>query len=231
MKIGILTAMQSEHELLAHLLCDTKQQTILHLNYTLGNIGSNEIILLQCGIGKVNATIGTTELIRDFTPDCIISTGVAGGIDQCLHVMDVVVSQQTVYHDVWCGMGCERGQIQGLPTYFEACPILVNTALSLTTKQTTQIHKGLICTGDQFITSHAELAKIKSHFPQALAVDMESCAIAHTCRLYNIPFVSFRIISDTPGIDEHLQQYEDFWGEMSKRSFLVTKHFLEAITQ
>ncbi len=223
--------MQSEHELLAHLLCDTKQQTILHLNYTLGRIGTNEIILLQCGIGKVNATIGTTELIRNFTPDCIISTGVAGGIDQCLHVMDVVVSQQTVYHDVWCRMGCEHGQIQGLPTYFEACPNLVNTALSLTTKQATPIHEGLICTGDQFITSHAELAKIKSHFPQALAVDMESCAIAHACYLYNIPFVSFRIISDTPGIDEHLQQYEDFWGEMSKRSFLVTKHFLETITQ
>lgn len=60
---------------------------------------------MQCGIGKVNAAAGTVELIRNFQPDCIISTGVAGGIDSELNVMDVVVSRNIVYHDVWCGEG------------------------------------------------------------------------------------------------------------------------------
>lgn len=229
MVIGILTAMQSEHDLLASLLNNKKTENIKEFKFLHGTMGAHNIILIQCGIGKVNATIGTTELIRIYSPQYIISTGVAGGIDKCLSVMDVVVSEQTVYHDVWCGMGCERGQIQGLPTFFNATESLVKAAVSLNGKQDTKIHQGLICTGDQFITSREELNVIKSNFPNGLAVDMESCAIAHTCHIYGVPFVSFRIISDTPGIEEHIQQYEDFWGEMATRSFQVTKHFLEAI--
>ena len=230
MTIGILTAMQSEHDLLASLLDNKHTRQINNFSYLHGKKGDHEIILLQCGIGKVNATIGTVELIKNYAPSYIISTGVAGGIDACLSVMDVVVSEQTVYHDVWCGMGCEHGQIQGFPTFFNAAPKLVEAALSLYDTQHTKIHSGLICTGDQFITSRTELDTIKTNFPQGLAVDMESCAIAHTCHIYGVPFVSFRIISDTPGVDEHIQQYEDFWGEMATRSFQVTKHFLEAIT-
>lgn len=229
MIIGILTAMQSEHDLLASLLNNKKTEKINEFKFLHGTMGGHNIILIQCGIGKVNATIGTTELIRNYSPQYIISTGVAGGIDQYLSVMDVVVSEQTVYHDVWCGMGCERGQIQGLPTFFNATENLVKAAVSLNGKQESKIHKGLICTGDQFITSREELNIIKSKFPNGLAVDMESCAIAHTCHIYGVPFVSFRIISDTPGVEEHIQQYEDFWGEMATRSFQVTKHFLEAI--
>ena len=230
MILGVLTAMQSEHDLLASLLENKETQQINDFSYLHGTMGEHQIILLQCGIGKVNATIGTVELIRNYNPSYIISTGVAGGIDTCLSAMDVVVSQQTVYHDVWCGMGCDKGQIQGFPTYFDAAPNLVAAAVSLNETQETKIHSGLICTGDQFITSRTELDAIKSNFPKGLAVDMESCAIAHTCHIYNVPFVSFRIISDTPGVDEHIQQYENFWGEMSTRSFQVTKHFLEAIT-
>lgn len=230
MTIGILTAMQSEHDLLASLLDNKHTRQVNNVSYLHGKKGDHEIILLQCGIGKVNATIGTVELIKNYAPSYIISTGVAGGIDACLSVMDVVVSEQIVYHDVWCGMGCEHGQIQGLPTFFNAAPKLVEAALSLNDTQHTKIHSGLICTGDQFITSRTELDTIKTNFPQGLAVDMESCAIAHTCHIYGVPFVSFRIISDTPGVDEHIQQYEDFWGEMATRSFQVTKHFLEAIT-
>ena len=230
MTIGILTAMQSEHDLLASLLDNKHTRQINNFSYLHGKKGDHEIILLQCGIGKVNATIGTVELIKNYAPSYIISTGVAGGIDACLSVMDVVVSEQTVYHDVWCGMGCEHGQIQGLPTFFYAAPKLVEAALSLNDTQHTKIHSGLICTGDQFITSRTELETIKTNFPLGLAVDMESCAIAHTCHIYGVPFVSFRIISDTPGVDKHIQQYEDFWGEMATRSFQVTKHFLEAIT-
>ena len=71
-----------------------------------------------------------------------------------------------------------------------------------------------------------ELDKIKGNFPAGLAVDMESAAIAQTCHIYGVPFVSFRIISDTPGVDNHIEQYENFWGEMANRSFDVTRKFL-----
>lgn len=227
MVLGILTAMTSEFELLAALLEDRSDESKDGFNYTIGRKGVDILVLRQCGIGKVNAAVGTAELIRSFHPDCVISTGVAGGIDKSLAVMDVVVSSQIVYHDVWCGMGCEYGQIQGMPAIFEADSSLVKAATAI--KSCTKIHKGLICTGDQFITSGEELAKIKEKFPDGLAVDMESASIAQTCHIYGVPFVSFRIISDTPGIKGHIDQYENFWGEMANRSFGVTKDFIEKV--
>lgn len=227
MKIGIITAMSSEQKQLANQLDHKKELTEGPFSYIEGNIQDNEIVLMQCGIGKVNAAAGTVELIRNFHPDCIISTGVAGGIDTCLKVMDVVASQEIVYHDVWCGEGNEYGQVQGLPATFKGNGTLLQTALSLNT--TTKIHGGLICTGDKFITDRNELNEIKSKFPDGLAVDMESGAIAQTCYLYHVPFISFRIISDTPGADNHTEQYQNFWGEMADRSFGVTASFLKAL--
>ena len=83
MKIGILTAMRSEHDQLANLLKDRKEERHGTCQYTFGTLGEKDIILLQCGIGKVNAALGAAELIKSFEPSCIISTGVAGGIDKC----------------------------------------------------------------------------------------------------------------------------------------------------
>ena len=93
----------------------------------------------------------------------------------------------------------------------------------------TPIHGGLICSGDKFITDRKELDGIKGNFPEGLAVDMESGAIAHICYLYKVPFISFRIISDTPGAENHWEQYTNFWGEMADRSFGVTKAFLDSL--
>ena len=229
MKIGIITAMSSEHKQVAQLLENKKEYKEGIFAYTEGNIRNNKIILTQCGIGKVNAAAGAVELIRTFHPDCIISTGVAGGIDTCLKVMDVVASSQIVYHDVWCGEGNAYGQIQGLPTFFKGNPILLECAMSLDTE--TPIHGGLICSGDKFITDRKELDEIKGNFPEGLAVDMESGSIAQICYLYQVPFISFRIISDTPGADNHWEQYTNFWGEMADRSFGVTKAFLDSLPQ
>lgn len=231
MRIGVLTAMTSEYEQLTTLLSGAGTCEKGNISYLVGYLGDNEIVLRQCGIGKVNAAVGTSELIRSFSPDAIVSTGVAGGIDECLDVMDVVVSSSLVYHDVWCGMGCEYGQIQGMPAIFDASEPMCKAAMSLNgdAGNITRIHAGLICTGDKFITSREELDRIKSDFPAGLAVDMESAAIAQTCHIYGVPFVSFRIISDTPGVDKHIEQYENFWGEMANRSFGVTSRFLSRL--
>ena len=227
MKIGIITAMSSEQRQLANQLTEKTERSEGAFNYIEGKIRNNSVILMQCGIGKVNAAAGTVELIRNFAPDCIISTGVAGGIDTYLNVMDVVASRQIVYHDVWCGEGNAYGQIQGLPLFFSGNDTLYDCALSLDTE--TPIHGGLICTGDKFITDANELKDIKRNFPEGLAVDMESAAIAQICYLYKVPFISFRIISDTPGAEQHLEQYKNFWGEMADRSFHVTETFLKSL--
>ena len=227
MKIGIITAMSSEQKQLANQLENPTERKEGPFTYTEGTIKNNTIILMQCGIGKVNAAAGAVEMIRNFAPDCIISTGVAGVIDSCLNVMDVVVSSRIVYHDVWCGEGNAYGQIQGLPLYFTGNETLYQCAISLDTE--TAIHGGLICSGDKFITDRQELETIKANFPEGLAVDMESASIAQVCHLYEVPFISFRIISDTPGAEKHLEQYKNFWGEMADRSFHVTEAFLKAL--
>ena len=227
MKLGIITAMSSEHKQVAQLLSDKTEVSEGRYCYTLGRIGRHEVVLTQCGIGKVNAAAGAVELILRHQPDCIISTGVAGGIDTCLKVMDVVVSREIVYHDVWCGEGNAYGQVQGLPARFEGAKALYDCALNLDTA--TAIHGGLICSGDKFITVRAELDRIKKDFPEGLAVDMESGALAQVCHLYGVPFISFRIISDTPGAENHWEQYTNFWGTIADRSFGVTQTFLQSL--
>ena len=227
MKIGIITAMSSEQKQLANQLENPTERKEGPFTYTEGTIKNNTIILMQCGIGKVNAAAGAVEMIRNFAPDCIISTGVAGGIDSCLNVMDVVVSSRIVYHDVWCGEGNAYGQIQGLPLYFTGNETLFQCAISLDTE--TANHGGLICSDDKFIPDRQELETIKANFPEGLADDMESASIAQVCHLYEVPFISFRIISDTPGAEKHLEQYKNFWGEMADRSFHVTEAFLKAL--
>ncbi len=227
MTIGILTAMSVEFRQVASMLTDTQEEQHGPQRFLLGRMGGNRIVLMQCGIGKVNAATGTTSMMLHYRPQCVISTGVAGGIDPMLRVMDVVVSRLTCYHDVWCGDGCDPGQVQGLPTRFEGDARLLEAATGL--QSDVRVVPGLICTGDRFITSRDELAQIKSQYPEALAVDMESAAIAQVCHLYGVPFLSFRIISDTPGAEAHFEQYLDFWATMADRSFTVTKTFLESL--
>ena len=234
MKIGIISAMDSEHRQLAERLQHRKEVNDGRFCYVEGRLGDHEVVLMQCGIGKVNAAVGASGLIHAYHPHCIVSTGVAGGIDSLLQVGDVVVGSRTAYHDVWCGDGNEHGQVQGFPLYYEACAPLLGHALSLNDAAVLKgrIHAGLICTGDQFISDKNQLAAIKTNFPAGLACDMESTAIAQTCHIFKTPFISFRIISDTPGATEdNFRQYQDFWGELADRCFNTTWSFLSTIPE
>ncbi|MGN0309199.1 MAG: 5'-methylthioadenosine/adenosylhomocysteine nucleosidase [Bacteroides sp.] len=230
--IGIISAMQSEHDQLAARLQEKNVMGRGRLSFVTGRIGRNEVVLAQSGIGKVNAALGAAALMDLFDIKALVSTGVAGGIDPVLQVTDVVASSRLAYHDVWCGDGNAYGQIQGLPLYFEADKQLLEAALRLNEggELESRVHGGLICTGDQFISNRDELQVIKSRFPEALAVDMESAALAHTCYLRGVPFISFRIISDTPGAhEENFAQYLDFWKTMADRSFQTTWAYLSAL--
>jgi len=231
MKIGVIVAMSVEFRQLEKLMEEPRKESASGLEFTIGKIGENEVVLQQCGIGKVNAAMGVTLMIEHYRPECVVSTGCAGGIDERLSVMDVVVSQYVAYHDVDCGegLGCSLGQIQGLPARFEGNSRLLETALAV--EGNASIHAGLILTGDQFITRRETLNVIKRQFPDGMAVDMESAAIAQVCYLQNIPFISFRVISDTPGAEGHQQQYDDFWGAMADRSFGITRDFLTKVSK
>lgn len=234
-KIGIIVAMDLEYNLVHQLLEDAHEEHRGAFSFLCGRVKDKEIVLLKCGIGKVNAACGASELIRSYAPEAVISTGVAGGIDLALRVMDVVVSSEVVYHDVWCGEGNAYGQVQGLPERFCGDAHLLTAATSLQVEadgaetDSLRIVPGLICSGDKFITSREELAAIKESFPEGLAVDMESGAIAQTCHLHGVPFISFRVISDTPGVEAHWEQYENFWGTVAHNSFSAVRAFITSL--
>ena len=225
--IGVVTAMSVEYRQVAAIMCETSTVKSGPQEFLVGRVGQSRLVLLQCGIGKTNAATGVTNLIMTFNPDYVISTGAAGGIDTRLDVMDIVVGSEICYHAVNCGDNCDPGQVQGLPKFFPGNDELVRIATSLETD--IRIWPGLICTGDQFITNQDELKAIKEMHPTGLAVDMESAAIAQVCHLWQVPFISFRIISDTPGVKGHFNQYLNFWETMADRSFSVTRKFLSKI--
>ena len=93
----------------------------------------------------------------------------------------------------------------------------------------TRIHAGLIVTGDWFVDTVEKMRSIIGNFPDAMAVDMESAAIAHTCKLQDTPFISFRIISDIPLKEGNTEQYYNFWETMANKSFNATKALLNAL--
>lgn len=227
-KIGIIVAMTSEFNLVNVLLEEKHERHVNGFSFVEGRLDGKEVVLAKSGIGKVCAAVGVSEMIREYSPACIVNTGVAGGIDASLQVMDIVVGGRTVYHDVWCGEGNAYGQIQGLPAFFEADARLLRAALSIGSD--VRLLNGLICTGDQFITDRVALNKIKDHFPEGFAVDMESCAMAQVCYLYRVPFLSFRIISDTPGrTDDHSLQYREFWTIAPEKSFEVLRQLIARV--
>ncbi|MFI3283428.1 MAG: 5'-methylthioadenosine/S-adenosylhomocysteine nucleosidase, partial [Rikenellaceae bacterium] len=128
----------------------------------------------------------------------------------------------------WCGDGNEWGQVQGLPPRFESDCRLYEIAKGSHVEGIT-VHGGVVCSGDRFITSRVELDAIKQQIPEVLSTDMESNSIAQVCHIYGVPFVSVRVISDTPGAEDHASQYENFWGEVPKTSFEVLRQIIEQI--
>ena len=192
---------------------------------------NSDVLVQKCGIGKVNAALGAQRMINEFHPDCIISSGCAGGNGDDVNIQDVVVSSELCYHDVYCGTAIDNttiyGQVQGLPARYQADPHLLAKANALDCG--VKIHPGLIVTGDWFVDSKDKMRDIIGHFPDAKAVDMESCAIAQTCYINKVPCISFRVISDMPLHDTDASQYHNFWDTVAEHSFQVTKTFVESL--
>ena len=230
MKIGIIVAMDKELHQLQQLF------------------SNSDVLVQKCGIGKVNAALGAQRMINEFHPDCIISSGCAGGNGDDINIQDVVVATETCYHDVYCGKAIDDttiyGQVQGLPARFPSDPYLLEKAAAVASRATlipsgvrnsslftlhSSLHQGLIVTGDWFVDSKEKAREIIGHFPEACAIDMESAAIAHTCYVNKVPFISFRVVSDIPLRDTDASQYHNFWDTVAENSFQVTKTFIESL--
>ena len=220
-KIGVMIAMDKEFQFFASHLQNLNQQILHKCKFYTGIMDGKEITAVISGIGKVNTALCAADLINIFNVDMIINIGISGGLDSSLNIGDFVVGNEIVYHDVWCGEPNKTGQVQGLPESYYTDSHL--------TSLLPQFRHGLLCCGDQFITEEKELKPIIEKFPQALAVDMESAAIAQTCYLYNIPFLCIRQISDVAGHTNQQEQYQTFWKNAADNSVAVLKDILEKL--
>lgn len=185
-----------------------------------------QITLHKCGIGKVNAAIDSFDLITKTKPDIVVSSGVAGGCEQTVEIMDIICAETISYHDVWCGKPNALGQIQGMPKEFITPIDVVNKIKKL---ELSNVKFGKIVSGDWFVDKTEKMHEIKTNFPNAMAVDMESAAIAQVCYKTNTPFISLRIISDIPLRENNHQQYKDFWKNIANNSFYITKKIINSL--
>ncbi len=192
MKIGIIGAMTSEIEKIKNSITLSETVTIAKSEYFKGTYNNNEIILTCCGIGKVNSASKTQIMIDNFSPDFIINTGIAGSLSKEVKILDTVVVDECVYHDM------DKNIIKNnYPFISEFLPDkdLVSKAAKSCEKLGISFKTGKIVTGDQFISdSEIKAGLIKDHNP--LCVDMESTAITHVCNLNDIPCMILRSISD-----------------------------------
>ena len=189
------------------------------------------VVVIQCGVGKVFASLISQHLIDEYHPSAVISTGVAGALSKKLHIGDVVVSRDCIQHDMDArALGFERGRIPYTDLqFFKADEKLAEWALSADLESDHKIVSGRILSGDQFISGDRETSH--GHLTGELegdAVDMESAAIAHVCAVNEIPFVSIRTISDYADGSAHID-FASFLPVIASNSFHIIKKMLPGV--
>ncbi|OOF47301.1 5'-methylthioadenosine/S-adenosylhomocysteine nucleosidase [Rodentibacter trehalosifermentans] len=229
MKIGIVGAMAQEVEILSGLMTEKTQTRVASAVILEGKINGKAVALLQSGIGKVAAAIGTTALLQLAKPDVVINTGSAGGVAKGLKVGDIVISDETRYHDVdVTAFGYEKGQLPANPAAFLSDRKLADLAQYVAEAQGQSVKRGLICSGDSFIHSEEKLSAIKKDFPQVTAVEMEATAIAQVCHAFNVPFVVVRAVSDS-GDGEASMSFEEFLPLAARQSSTLVLGMLDKL--
>lgn len=198
MKIGIIGAMQSEVASLKAALDDPVAEHIAGMDFTSGFLGAVPVVVVRCGVGKVNAALCVQVLVDRFEVTHVINTGVGGSLDSTIDIGDVVVSVDAMYHDVDAtNFGYKPGQVPGMAVTFSADETLRRLALEAVAKAAPDIHafEGRIVSGDEFVRDHDVKARLAVEF-DGRCCEMEGAAIAHACWLNGIPFVIVRAISD-----------------------------------
>ena len=203
--IGIIGAMDDEVGSLKSSAGVEKTTTIAGMEFCEGVLEGKHVVIVKCGMGKVNAGICAHTLINYFDCTKIINTGVAGSLDDRLNIGDIVVSTDAVQHDFdVSSIGFAKGEIPYTGLFaFPADDGLRAAAVSAVREAAPliQVFEGRVCSGDQFISTKEQRDEITSSFG-GLCCEMEGAAIAQACYLNNVPFVVIRSISDKPSETE-----------------------------
>lgn len=226
MKIAIIGAMAQEVEILKNYMADPKVTEIAGCKIYEGKIDRVNVALLQSGIGKTAAAIGTTLLLQQTHPDLVINTGSAGGLSKNLNVGDIVISTEVCHHDVdVTAFGYKKGQLPANPPTFVADPQLSELAEKETKKAGFNVVSGLICSGDLFVNGVEVIDKICHDFPSTIAVEMEAASIAQVCHAFGVPFVVVRAISDVADKESHLS-FDEFLPLAAENSSTIVVNML-----
>ncbi len=227
-KIGIIGAMNNEVASLKSEMINSVTMTVAGMDFCEGTLDGKPVVVVQSGFGKVNAGICAQLLINMFQVDSIINTGVAGSLNAEIDIGDFVISTDAVQHDFDATpIGFARGEIP----YTGLCAFPADEAMRAKAVRAVRasapdvkVFEGRICSGDQFISSHAQKEAILEAF-EGFCCEMEGAAIAQVCYLNNKPFVIIRAISDKADDSEEMSYFE-FVQAAAARSAAVTRYML-----
>ena len=227
--IGIIGAMDEETDYLKDIANVTKTTTIASMDFCEGIIGNKKVVIVKCGMGKVNAGICAHTLITIFGCSKIINTGVAGSLDSMLDIGDIVVSTEAVQHDFTVEViGFQKGEIPYTGLYAFPADETLRAEVLNAAKQIhldTKIYEGRICSGDQFISEPEQKDVIIANFG-GLCCEMEGAAIAQACYLGNTPFVIIRAITDKPDGSAAVD-FDTYKAEAAQRCANIIEYMIE----
>ena len=229
--IGIIGAMDEEVDILVDIMQVDEIVEKASLKFYKGKLENKDVVVVRCGIGKVNAALCAQILISEFSVSAVVNTGVAGAIHSDLNVGDIVISTDAVQYDFdTTGFGYKKGVIPRMDnSTFIANEILVNAAYESSVKElgANKVYKGRIATGDIFISSMELKNELENDF-KAHCGEMEGAAIAHVCELNNTPFVVIRAMSDKADGSAHVV-YDEFVKVAANNSKDIVLMMLKAI--
>ena len=226
---GIIAAMEEEMQEIKNIMTDIVEEKIYELIFIKGRINDKNIVLVEAGIGKVNAARVTQILIDKFNIEAIINVGSAGSANDELDIGDIVIGKKIVQHDFdITAFGHPKGYISNVGQYVESDIHLIKKMEQTINNLDTQEFKikiGTIASGDIFCTELQMKNKIRTKF-NADAIEMEGAAIAQVCKLDNIQFIVIRSISDKPNGNNEIT-FDKFLEKASKRCAIIIKEFFE----
>ncbi|MCR5739572.1 MAG: 5'-methylthioadenosine/adenosylhomocysteine nucleosidase [Lachnospiraceae bacterium] len=198
-KVGIIGAMELEVSSLKGQLSGCRISKKAGMEFCEGKIGGVDVVVVRCGIGKVNAALCVQILCDDHHVTHVINTGVAGSLNNDLNIGDILISKDAVHHDVDVTVfSYRKGEVPQLGVReFPADPHLIEAAEKAISDNQPELNYrvGRVASGDQFISSSEVKERIISEF-EADCAEMEGASIAHGAYLNGIPFVIIRAISD-----------------------------------
>jgi len=230
-KIGIIGAMELEVESLKAQMTVTNTSKRANMDFYEGKLGEADVVIVRCGIGKVNAAICAQILADLYQVTHIINTGVAGSLNAALDIGDILISKDVIHHDVDVTIfGYPLGEVPQLGVRaFPADETMMRLAAETCAEviPDTKAIVGRVVSGDQFISSKDVKERLIHNF-QGDCAEMEGASIAHACYLNNIPFVIIRAISDKAD-DSAEMDYPTFEREAARHCAELTKEFVQKL--